>query len=80
MESYRRWTICLLQRLLTAPVISLRRNMQDYNIFVSVIIPTYIRAHTLKRAVESVMSQTFQNYELIIIDDGSTDDTEQLVR
>ena len=42
---------------------------------VSVIIPTYNRATVLIAAVESVLSQTWKDYELIVIDDGSTDDT-----
>ncbi len=41
----------------------------------SVIIPTYNRYGLLKRAVDSVLNQTFGDYELIVIDDGSTDDT-----
>src|SRR4029453_9611196 len=39
---------------------------------VSVILPTYNRAGTLDRAVRSVLSQTFHNFELVIVDDGST--------
>ena len=46
---------------------------------VSVIIPTYNREATLKRAVESVLNQTYTDFELIIVDDGSTDNTRQLV-
>ncbi|GAB4245550.1 MAG: glycosyltransferase [Acidobacteriota bacterium] len=42
---------------------------------VSVIIPTFNRRTRLPRAVESVRGQTFQDWELIVIDDGSTDDT-----
>ncbi len=46
---------------------------------VSVIIPTYNRATVLEEAVESVLNQTFRNFELLIIDDGSTDHTPQIV-
>ncbi|MCB9095883.1 MAG: glycosyltransferase [Halobacteriovoraceae bacterium] len=43
--------------------------------FFSVIIPTHNRASTLPRAVESVLGQTDQDFELIIVDDGSSDST-----
>lgn len=42
---------------------------------VSVIIPTYNRAHTVLDAVDSVLGQRFGDLELIVVDDGSTDDT-----
>lgn len=41
--------------------------------FVSVIIPTFNRREKCRRAIESVQNQTFQNFELIVVDDGSTD-------
>ncbi len=47
---------------------------------VSVIIPTYNRAWTLNKAIDSVLEQDYKNFELIVIDDGSTDDTEALVK
>lgn len=46
---------------------------------VSIIIPTYNRAHFIKQAVESALIQTYQDFELIVVDDGSTDDTKQVL-
>jgi glycosyltransferase involved in cell wall biosynthesis len=46
---------------------------------IDVIIPTFNRAHLIKRSVDSVLNQTYQNFHLYIVDDGSTDETlEQL--
>jgi glycosyltransferase involved in cell wall biosynthesis len=45
--------------------------------FFSIVIPTYNRAHILSRSIDSVLSQTYQDFELIIVDNGSTDNTQQ---
>ena len=42
---------------------------------VSIVMPTWNRAHTLRRAVQSVQGQTFRGWELVVVDDGSSDDT-----
>ena len=49
------------------------------NPLVSIIIPAYNRAHIIGVAIESVMNQTYQNWECIIVDDGSDDNTEEVV-
>ena len=46
---------------------------------ISVIIPTYNRANLLPQAIKSVLNQTFNNYEIIIVDDGSTDKTPEVI-
>ena len=45
---------------------------------VTIIIPTYNRAHLLGRAIRSVLTQTFHNWELIVVDDASTDNTKEV--
>lgn len=47
--------------------------------FFSVVIPTYNRAHSIAEAIASVRHQTFSNWELIVVDDGSTDNSRQVV-
>lgn len=46
---------------------------------ISVIIPTYNRATLLPEAIQSVLTQTYRDFELLIIDDGSTDNTRQVI-
>jgi len=50
------------------------------NPLVSVVIASYNMGHYLPESVRSVLTQTYQNIEVIIIDDGSTDDTEQQLK
>lgn len=47
---------------------------------ISVIIPTYNRAEMLKEAMQSILNQTYQNFEILVIDDGSVDNTKEIVQ
>ena len=47
---------------------------------ISAIIPTFNRAHLLPRAVDSILSQTLPPHSVILVDDGSTDGTEKLIK
>jgi len=49
------------------------------NPFFSIILPSYNRTHLLPRAIDSVIRQSFVEWELIVVDDGSTDDTRDVV-
>lgn len=56
-------------------------NKQEvYVVFISIIIPTFNRSLSLKRAIDSIIKQSFSDYEIIIIDDGSTDGTAEMVQ
>ncbi len=48
--------------------------------FFSIILPTYNRAHRIKLAIQSIIDQQFVNWELIIVDDASIDNTEELIQ
>ena len=47
---------------------------------ISVIVPTYNRARFVTKAIDSVLAQTYKDYEIIVVDDGSTDNTKQVLR
>lgn len=54
--------------------------MKSYKYTFTVFTPTYNRWHTLHRVYYSLSSQTFKDFEWLIVDDGSTDDTKNLVQ
>lgn len=45
-----------------------------------IICPTYNRAHLIERAIDSLLAQSYQDWKLVIIDDGSTDQTDEVVK
>ncbi|MDO8241156.1 MAG: glycosyltransferase [Candidatus Moranbacteria bacterium] len=58
----------------------LQSNNQKFNPLVSIIIPVFNGANYLREAIESVSAQTYVNIETIIVNDGSTDDTEKIAK
>jgi glycosyltransferase involved in cell wall biosynthesis len=45
----------------------------------SVVVPVYNRAHLLERALSSVLDQSFQDFEIVVVDDGSRDDPQSVI-
>ena len=54
--------------------------MEDNNPAISVLMPVYNGERFLREAIDSILSQTFRDFELIIINDGSTDNTESIIK
>lgn len=47
---------------------------------ISVVIPLYNKGHVIVNTLRTVFAQTFQNFEVVIVDDGSTDDGVQIIK
>src|ERR1039457_5929793 len=64
---------------------SIRRTHQggDFmndKVLVSVIMPTYNRGYVVGEAIESILNQTYDNIEVVVVDDGSTDNTQEKLK
>ncbi|RAN63635.1 glycosyl transferase, partial [Dolosigranulum pigrum] len=55
-------------------------NRQSYKELVSIIMPAYNAATFIQETIQSVINQTYQNWELLIVDDASTDNTIDKIR
>lgn len=54
--------------------------LQKNTVTVSICIPTYNRKDYLKETLDSILAQTYKDYEIVIVDDGSTDGTEDMLK
>ena len=54
--------------------------MKEFNPLVSIVIPVYNGANYVAEAIESALKQTYKNIEVIVVNDGSTDNTEKIVK
>jgi glycosyltransferase involved in cell wall biosynthesis len=51
-----------------------------FSLKVSIIVPTYNRAHLVTETIDSILAQTFKDFELIVVDNESTDNTEEVIK
>src|SRR5437867_1309352 len=65
-------------RLVSDPRHAIRRARQMSDRRVSILVPCYQQAHLLPQAVESALAQTAEDVEIVIVNDGSTDETHEV--
>lgn len=65
--------------LFTLFILIFRLYLIEENAKISVIIPTYNRGNLIGKSLNSVLNQTYQNFEVIVVDDGSTDNTSKVI-
>ncbi len=80
MNDYLRWKYSDIENF-RRPVYKSLRSSSDSGKekFISICIPTHNRAVYLKEAIQSALNQNYNNYEIVIVDDGSTDNTKEVV-
>lgn len=76
-NKFLKYTILLL---IAAICVIIAIILQNRRPLVSVVMPTYNRVDLLPRAIESILHQTFTDFEFVIVDDGSTDNSVELIR
>ena len=62
------------------PMVKTNQDQSSRNKTVSICIPTYNRRKYLRETINSIFQQTYKDYEIVIVDDGSTDGTEEMIR
>lgn len=67
-------------RSIECPLAIAENNKEDYSLLVTVYITTYNRQELLKKAIDSVLNQTYEAIEIIVADDGSNDGTQDYLR
>ncbi len=62
------------------PGVVTKKSSDSYKPIVSICIPTYNRKEYLRETIDSILTQTYKDFEIVIVDDGSTDGTEEMIK